>query len=164
MIERVINVNLFGIINMVKTFLPILLKQKESCVVNVSSMGGFLPVPGQAIYGASKAGVKLLSESLAAELTNTHVNVTTVVPGALYTNIKANSGLGAEDGAGPEGHRENAAFSPTKAAILIVNAIEKAQSKLYIGKDSKSMNFMYRISPAFATKLITKKINENHKL
>ena len=163
-IERVINVNLYGMINMTKAFLPTLLGQIEAYIVNISSMGGFLPVPGQAIYGASKAGVKILSESLSAELSQTQVKVTTVIPGAIFTSIKANSGLGTEDGAGTEGHKENAAFSPAKAAILIVNAIEKEKPKLYIGKDSKSMNFMYRISPAFATKLITKKINENHKL
>ena len=63
-IERVINVNLYGTIHMVKAFLPHLLQRPVAHVANVSSMGGFLPVPGQTIYGASKAAVKLMTEGL----------------------------------------------------------------------------------------------------
>jgi len=46
---------------MVKSFLPELLKRPEAHILNVASMGGFLPVPGQSIYGASKAAVKLMT-------------------------------------------------------------------------------------------------------
>lgn len=63
-IEHVLNVNLSGTIYMIKAFLPHLLKRPEGHIVNISSMGGFLPVPGQTLYGASKAGVKLLTEGL----------------------------------------------------------------------------------------------------
>jgi short-subunit dehydrogenase len=55
-------------------------------------MGGFLPVPGQTIYGASKAAVKLITEGLRSELMDTNVRVTVVFPGAISTNIAANSG------------------------------------------------------------------------
>lgn len=161
-IERVFNVNLFGTLRMIKTFLPHLCKQPETHIVNISSMGGFLPVAGQAIYGASKAAVKLLSEALTSELIETNVNVTTVIPGAMYTNIKANSGLGSEAGAGPEGHNKNAALSPTVAADIIIEAIERNKKNVYIGKDAKTMNLLYRISPSMATNLIYKKIK--HKI
>jgi NADP-dependent 3-hydroxy acid dehydrogenase YdfG len=57
-VERVMNINFYGTLHMVKAFLPYLLKRPEAYVANVSSMGGFLPVPGQSIYGASKAAVK----------------------------------------------------------------------------------------------------------
>lgn len=63
-IERVMNVNFWGLLNMTKTFLPHLLERPEAHIVNISSMGGFLPVPGQTAYGASKAAVKLLTEGL----------------------------------------------------------------------------------------------------
>ena len=58
-IERVLNVNLMGTIHMVKAFLPHLKARPVAHIANVSSMGGFLPVPGQSMYGASKAAVKL---------------------------------------------------------------------------------------------------------
>jgi NAD(P)-dependent dehydrogenase (short-subunit alcohol dehydrogenase family) len=54
-IEKVMNVNFYGSLYMIKAFLPHLLKRPEAHLVNVSSMGGFLPVPGQSVYGASKA-------------------------------------------------------------------------------------------------------------
>jgi NAD(P)-dependent dehydrogenase (short-subunit alcohol dehydrogenase family) len=48
-IERVMNVNFYGTLYMTKTFLPHLLTRPEAHIVNISSMGGFLPVPGQTI-------------------------------------------------------------------------------------------------------------------
>lgn len=161
-IERIIRINLMGTLNILKIFLPCLLKQPQAHIVNISSMGGFLPVAGQAIYGASKAAVKILSEALACELIGTNVGVTTVFPGAMSTNIKANSGLDTDAGAGPEGHPEDAAFSPAKAAEMIVKAIEQNKSRLYIGKDAETMNILYRLNPDLATKLIYKKIS--HKM
>jgi NAD(P)-dependent dehydrogenase (short-subunit alcohol dehydrogenase family) len=93
-IERVMNVNFYGTLYMVKAFLPYLMKRPEAHIANISSMGGFLPVPGQSIYGASKAAVKLLTEALYAELLNTKVRVSIVFPGAIGTNITINAGLG----------------------------------------------------------------------
>ena len=160
-IDRVFNINFKGTLNLIKAALPALHKRPEAHIVNISSMGGFLPVPGQAIYGASKAAVKILSEALRAELQESAIGVTTVFPGALYTNIKANSGLQADAGAGTEGHAPSAAFSPTKAAKMIIHAIEQNKAQLYIGKDAESMNLLYRLNPNMATKLISNKIAHN---
>ena len=66
-----------GLMVMTKSFLPYLLKRPEAHLVNLSSMGGFLPVPGQTIYGASKAAVKLFTEGLHSELMDTNVHVHT---------------------------------------------------------------------------------------
>lgn len=54
-IDRVFDVNWRGALYPTKTFLPALLERPEAHIVNISSMGGFLPVPGQTAYGASKA-------------------------------------------------------------------------------------------------------------
>ena len=86
-IERVLNVNLYGVIYMTRAFLPHLLKRPEAHITNVSSMGGFFPVPGQTIYGASKAAVKLMTEGLYAELIDTNVGVTVVFPGVLEPKL-----------------------------------------------------------------------------
>ena len=53
-IDRVFNVNWWGTLHLTRAFLPVLLERPEGHVVNASSMGGFLPVPGQTIYGASR--------------------------------------------------------------------------------------------------------------
>src|SRR5690606_29092562 len=92
-IERVIDINLYGTIHVVKAFLPLLLKRPVAHLANVSSMGGYLPVPGQTIYGASKAAVKLMTEGLYAELIDTNVGVSVIFPGAIATQITSNSGV-----------------------------------------------------------------------
>ena len=92
-IERVFAVNWWGTLYLTRAFLPVLLEPPEGHIVNTSSMGGFLPVPGQTIYGASKAAVKLLTEGLHAECQGTTVHVTVVFPGAVATNITTNSGV-----------------------------------------------------------------------
>lgn len=77
-IDRVFKVNFFAALELTQAFLPSLLSRPEANITNISSMGGFLPVPGQTIYGAAKAAVKLMSEGLHAELLETNVTVTTV--------------------------------------------------------------------------------------
>ena len=79
-IDRVWKVNVNGTLFLTKALLPHFLNRPEAHIVNISSMGGFLPVPGQTIYGASKAAVKLIAEGLYAELKNTNVHVTVIFP------------------------------------------------------------------------------------
>lgn len=54
-IEKVLNVNLYGTLHTTKAFLPHLLQRPEAHIVNMSGMGGFLPVPGQSMYGFEAA-------------------------------------------------------------------------------------------------------------
>jgi len=156
-IERVMNVNFYGTLYMTKAFLPELLQRPEGYVANVSSMGGFLPVPGQSVYGASKAAVKLLTEGLYAELLNTNVHVSVVFPGATNTNITKNSGVKAPS----VPNDQNQSFqmlSPQEAATIIVDGIQQNKPQIFTGKDSRTMNKLYRLNPVYATKLITKRM------
>lgn len=158
-IERVMNVNFYGTLYMIKEFLPYLLERPEAHIVNVSSMGGFLPVPGQSVYGASKAAVKLLTEALYAELLETPVRVSVVFPGATGTDITKNSGVKAPSISEDDTKKQMAmALSAEDAAELIVKGIEKDKLLIYTGKDSKFMNRLYRFNPVFATKFIAKKM------
>lgn len=152
-IERVLNVNLYGTLYMVKAFLPHLLERPEAHIANISSMGGFLPVPGQTIYGASKSAVKLMTEGLYAELLNTNVKVTLVYPGAIATNITANSGVEIRVTAEME-KSSIKALPAEKAAEIIVDAIEKDRYSVHVGSDSKFMDFLYRLNPKGAAGFI----------
>ena len=158
-IERVMNVNFYGTLNMIKAFLPKLLERPEASLVNVSSMGGFLPVPGQSVYGASKAAVKLLTEALYAELLETNVHVSVVFPGATNTNITGNSNV-TTPGAGDAKTDKMASktLSPTEAAHIIVDGMVKQKPQIFTGSDSKLMNKLYRLNPVSATKLIAKQM------
>lgn len=158
-IEKVFNVNFYGTLFMIKTFMPILEKRPESLIMNISSMGGFLPVPGQAVYGASKAAVKLLTEALYAELLNTNIHVSIVFPGAVATNITTNSGVKIpEMKNNTNENKEYKALSAEKAAEIIASGIEKNKTRIFVGSDSKMMDILYRIAPLFAVKFIAKQM------
>jgi len=149
-IDRVINVNLHGPINLIKAFLPGLLMRPEANLTNVSSMGSYAPVPGQTIYGASKAAINLLSEGLRSELMETHVHVTVVYPGAIGTNIAGNSGLDMS-GAGESTRK---VVKPADAGRIIVDAIAQNKKRILIGQDATFMWRANRFSPDTAAGLI----------
>ncbi len=157
-IDRVMGVNFYGTLYMIKAFLPELLKRPAAHIVNISSMGGFLPVPGQSVYGASKAAVKLLTEGLQSELIGTNVNATVVFPGATSTNITKNSGVKSPISEEAAKNSNIPTQSPADVAKLVVRAIEKNIPRVYAGKDSKFMNKLYRLSPSYATGLIAKQM------
>ena len=152
-IERVINVNLYGTINTVKIFLPYLLKRPEAFIANVSSMGGYAAVPGQTMYGATKAAVKLFTEGLHSELMGSNVHVTAIYPGAIATNIAGNSGLTMPEGASAETSNIKMT-SVTDAAETIIKAIDRNAYKAFIGSDAKMMDKLTRLMPERAAKII----------
>jgi short-subunit dehydrogenase len=156
-IERVLNVNFFGTLFVIKFFLPHLLQRSQAHIVNISSMGGFVPVPGQTIYGASKAAVKLLSEGLGSELVDTNVRVTVVFPGAVATNILAKLGVSAQDTSAHKGKTK--AMPPSKAAEIIVRGMERDAFHVFVGRDAMIMDKLYRLNPAFAARAIAKKMS-----
>ena len=162
-IQLVMNVNFYGTLHMVKAFLPHLLERDEAHILNVSSMGGFLPVPGQVAYGASKAAVMLLSEGLYSELLHTNVHLTVVFPGGISTNIAKNSGIEGMDMSQADEKTAKMLLTPNEAACQIIHAIESNKCRVYIGKDSKLMNFLFKYAPKFALKTINKMLGSHMK-
>ena len=151
-IRRVMDVNFYGTLAMTRAFLPGLLERPEGLVANISSMGGLLPVPGQTVYGASKAAVKLMTEGLTAELQDTSVKVSVIYPGAVATNIAENSGVHIDtDGGGT-------ALAAAEAARVILHGLEKDQPRILVGKDARMMDRLYRLNPVRAMRLIAKKM------
>ncbi|MCC6270118.1 MAG: SDR family oxidoreductase [Microbacteriaceae bacterium] len=157
-IERVFNVNFWGVVNMTKAFLPELLERPAAAILNVSSMGGFLPVPGQAAYGASKAAVKLFTEALYAETLESNLSVTVVFPGGVGTNITANSGVEIKMPEGADAGKAYKTTSPEDAGRMIIEGVEKGAYRVVIGSDAKFMDRMSRLSPRRATELIAKQM------
>lgn len=151
-IDRVMNVNFFGVLNLIKAFLPGLLSRPEAHLVNTSSMGSYAPVPGQTLYGASKAAVNLLTEGLRSELRGTSVAVTLVFPGAIGTNIAGNSGLSMT--ADSQDSPKMKMVSPAEAARLIVDATEAKKKRILVGSDAKTMYRLTKLNQDFAANLI----------
>jgi short-subunit dehydrogenase len=162
-ISKVMDVNFFGLLHVTKTFLPELISRPEAHIANVSSMGGFVPVPGQSIYGASKAAVKLLTEGLHSELQGTGVGVTTIFPGGVATDIVINSGVMTEEQmkqmaakSGPE--RKSTSVSVAAKAIL--DGIENKKFHVLIGPDAKAMYYLSRLMPERAANIIYKNMKD----
>jgi short-subunit dehydrogenase len=153
-IERVFNVNFWGMVNVTKAFLPHLLQRPEAHIVNTSSMGGFLPVPGQTAYGASKAAVSLFTDGLHSELLETNVHVTAVYPGAIATNISANSGVTIDMKMATAKQVKMKTTSPVVAAEIIVDGMEKNKYHILVGSDAKMMDFLHRLMPERAAAII----------
>ena len=83
-----INVNLWGMINGIQTFLPRMLERGDDChIVNTASMSAFVSLPRTGIYCTTKMAVRGLSECLAMDLAETNVKVSMLCPGAVNTNI-----------------------------------------------------------------------------
>ncbi len=87
--QRVLNVNLWGVINGVQTFTPPMLAQKTPCaIVNTGSKQGITCPPGDTAYNVSKAGVKVLTEALAHSLRNEEgsaISAHLLIPGSTFT-------------------------------------------------------------------------------
>lgn len=160
-IERVMNINFFGLINLTRAVIRVLDKNTDSYIVNISSMGGFLPVPGQSIYGASKAAVKLFTEALYAEMMGSDVHVSVVFPGAIATNISENSIENKQSK--PKQEKSDTKHKTTPAdvaASLIIRGIERGKVKIFIGKDAKMMDMLYRLMPVYSIKMMARMINK----
>jgi len=158
-IDRVLRVNLMGTLHVDRAFLPGLLARPSAHLVNVASMGAYLPVPGQTVYGASKAAVKLLTEGLYAECVGTPLEVSLVLPGAVATDITTNSGVAVPGGAAAED--AGSSFPTTSAedaARIIVDGMEAGRLHIYVGRDAKLMNLFSRIAPRRAIHLIERKM------
>jgi NAD(P)-dependent dehydrogenase (short-subunit alcohol dehydrogenase family) len=87
--RRVLEVNLWGVINGVQTFSPVMLAQKTACaIVNTGSKQGITCPPGDTAYNVSKAGVKVLTEALAHSLRNeegARITAHLLIPGSTFT-------------------------------------------------------------------------------
>ena len=152
-IERVMNVNFYGTLYMTRAFLPYLLQRPQAHIANIASMGGFLPVPGQTIYGASKAAVKLFTEGLHSELRGTNVGVSIMFPGATSTNIAVNSGVMTSE----QQSSSDMKYKTTPADVAaqtIIAGIEAGKYRVLIGSDTKTMDFLYRLMPERAAGII----------
>jgi NAD(P)-dependent dehydrogenase (short-subunit alcohol dehydrogenase family) len=85
--QRVLNVNLFGVVNGIQAAYPVMLRQGFGHLVNTASMAGLVPSPGVVSYSAAKHGVVGLSLALRVEAAPAGVRVSVLCPGVIRTPI-----------------------------------------------------------------------------
>lgn len=150
-IERVMDVDFWGVVNGTKAFLPYLIESGDGHVVNVSSIFGIFSVPGQAAYNAAKFAVRGFTEALRQEmaLAKHPVKVTTVHPGGIKTGIARN--MTAAEGVdvtelAKTFDKKLASTSPETAARVILEGVRKNKARVLIGADAKALDAIVRIT------------------
>ncbi|MEB3981199.1 SDR family oxidoreductase [Mycobacterium sp. 663a-19] len=157
-IERVMDVDYWGVVNGTKAFLPHLIASGDGHVVNVSSVFGLFSVPGQAAYNSAKFAVRGFTEALRQEmiLARHPVAVTTVHPGGIKTAIARNAtaaeGLDRDELAKLFDKRL-ATTSPQKAAQVILDAVRKKKARVLVGNDAKVLDVMVRVAGPYYQQL-----------
>ena len=150
-IERVMDVDFWGVVNGTKAFLPHLIASGDGHVVNVSSVFGLFAVPGQAAYNSAKFAVRGFTEALRQEMAvNRHpVKVTCVHPGGIKTAIARNAtaaeGIDVAEMA-KAFDTKLARTSPEKAAQIIMEAVRKDRARVLVGADAKLLDIIIRIT------------------
>jgi NAD(P)-dependent dehydrogenase (short-subunit alcohol dehydrogenase family) len=149
--EWIIGINLWGMMFGSLAFLPHLRKQKESCLVNISSTFGIHGFPTQAAYCTTKFGIRGFTEALALEerLLKTGVTVTCVHPGGIKTNIARNARYAESDEDAMKKFETSFITTPEKAAQIIIAGIRRKKARIIVGPDAKVLYFLSRLSPKF---------------
>ena len=149
--ERVMDVDFWGVVNGTKAFLPHLIASGDGHVVNISSLFGLLSMPGQSAYNAAKFAVRGFTEALREEmLVNGHpVRVTCVHPGGIKTAIARNAGaVDGEDAAtlAQFFDAKLARTSPESAARTILRAVTGNRPRAVVGLDARLLDLLVRVT------------------
>lgn len=162
--ERVLNVNLWGVIHATKEFLPHLIASGDGHVVNISSLNGIMGQAQLSAYCASKFAVRGFTESLAVEMLTggLPVKVTVVHPGGVKTNI-ATAALSEAQQAGlatPEQERRTRTYNekllkmpPAQAAAIILDGVQAGKSRVLVGNDARLVDLLVRLLPRWYPRL-----------
>src|ERR1035438_4506129 len=148
--KAVLDTNFYGVVNVTRAAVPIMRKQKSGCILQISSVGGRLALPGSTAYHAAKWAVGGFTESLAQEVAPFGVKVCALEPGGMRTNWGARANKDTPDllpdyepsvGAVVEALRSywgNETSDPAKVAQLILRLADSEQlpAHLLLGSDA----------------------------
>jgi short-subunit dehydrogenase len=148
-----IEINFMAVVGLTRAFLPVLLRQGQAQIANISSIYGIIAPAEQTAYVASKFAVRGFSESLRHELEGTGIEITVIHPGGIRTGIATSARIAAAaDQAAAKASRQAFAdafltFPPERAAAAIVRAIERRQKRLLIGADARAAALLQWLVP-----------------
>ena len=117
--RRVLEVNLWGVINGVQTFTPPMLEQRAGCaIINTGSKQGITCPPGDTAYNVSKAGVKVLTEALAHSLRNAEgarITAHLLIPGSTFTAMTR----------GGRSEKPPGAWTPDQVVDMLIAGVDR---------------------------------------
>lgn len=154
--KRVLDVNVWGVINTLRAFIPPLVARGEGGhVVVTASAAGYLVSPSLPAYSTSKAAVLMLAQCLAGELAGDGIGVSAICPGLVHTNITSTTRFA---GAGVDEERQHQAratamykrrgFGPEKVAAEVVAAVLDKRVVVPVTPEAKIGALGTRFAPA----------------
>ena len=165
------DINFNALVKLTRIFLPHLMKNEEAALINTSSIFGIITTPNNTVYHSSKFAVRGFTESLAMELRDEKIQIHSVYPGHIGTNIvldakfdkdflSTNTNKAEDTDNDPVTIQEfgstfrDTGMSPDKAAKIILKGVKKNKKRIFVGLDAKIMEIAQRITPSHFMKLI----------
>jgi NAD(P)-dependent dehydrogenase (short-subunit alcohol dehydrogenase family) len=153
--DRIIDINLRGVVNGVQAAYPVMARQRSGSIVNTASVAGLIPVPFLAPYVAVKHAVVGLSVSLRGEAKAHKVNVTVVCPGFTDTPILDSTGpddlpkptMLREGGAREAAERLGKLYSPDKLAQDILRGVDRKKAFVVAPRQARVAWRINRLMP-----------------
>ena len=152
--DWILGVNLMGVVQGTKEFLPHLIASGDGHLVTLSSLFGLVSMPGQSAYNATKYAVRGFTEAIREEmLVNGHpVGVTCVHPGGIRTGIsrngRKNAGLDAE-AIDTLFEDKLATMPPERAAEIVLDAMLKGKARVLVGLDAHVIHHLAKWSGSY---------------
>ncbi len=148
-------VNVTAVTLLTRSLLPQMIAKRRGGILNVSSSAGFLPIPGSAVYAATKAYVTSFSEALRAELRGTGVSVCALCPGPVVTEfqqVASRPGRYVKPGPGPEFLQV-----PVEQVVRDALAALEADRPIVVpGLAMKLLMLLTRVTPMAVMRLIAR--------
>jgi short-subunit dehydrogenase len=141
--ETTLDVNVWGPIHGMRLVLPDMVERGSGHIVNVASMAGKVPVPGMAVYNASKFAAVGLSRSVRAEFAGSGVSVTAVLPSAVRTGLASGVPLG----------RGMPTVDPDDVAAAIVASVRHRRAEVTVPRYLGVWDLIDAVVPEFVQRV-----------
>ncbi|TWI92169.1 SDR family oxidoreductase [Chitinophaga japonensis] len=140
-ITREIEINLMGPIRMVQQFLPLLRKQENAAILNVTSGIALMTFPVSPVYSASKSGLRSYTQALRVQLKHTNIKVIELVAPGSATSLN-------DKFLGEDGFNAGMLMAPGKIVDAAIKGMKNDKTEIYPGV-ARIIRIMSRIAPKF---------------
>ena len=147
-------VNVWGLVHGMRLVLPHMIERGHGHIVNVASMAGKLPIPGMAVYNASKFAAVGLSAAVREEYRDSGVSVTTVLPGAVRTRLASGVPLG----------RGLPTVEPEAVARAIVGSVASRPAQITVPRYLAGWDLLSAVTPPAVIGLARRAIRDRRAL
>lgn len=158
--EWIVGINLMGEVYGTRLFLPQMVERGSGHIVNVSSLSGLVLLPFHIPYTTTKFGINGFSEALWAETRRFGIGVTVVCPGAIRTNIMANTRVSTATAGGEalggrfKGLLDRVGKEPEEVARTVLRGVERGKFLVLTGPEAYLFYYLRRLAPGMMRAIV----------